>query len=218
MPAAAKTYDPWVLPSGGFGGELRSMGYVPPSVISPVWAGGTAAGPGMLLANAARGGVYRSGDCGDSWEPINGGAPWGDQIAGGFPGVCTPGPGQTCTHRAPFLSPPASSARSMDAGEAIVGTRRPHGYDVSRAEAVWTLWRGGVDGPYFSTNAGSDWASLSMVCLPGAVVGDGTVGEPTVRIVAVDEGDPNHIIAVRQAELLVPRSWPSPTPVARRCS
>ncbi len=182
---SAKTYDPWVLLSGRFGGQRQSFSYAAPDV---------SGAPGVLWVSAKDGGVYRSADCGENWEPANGGLPWGNQVAGGFPGACT---GAACTHNVPFMNPPVGQAVGKSGGGLIVHAHR--GPDPWYERIADVLWRGGVEGPYFSLNGGDDWISASMSCLPGKGLGHYSGDSDLVDIMASDQGDPFHTIAVRTA-------------------
>lgn len=197
--AAGEDYSPWVLLSGRFGDTAKSMGYQPdaPNEVMTQYSTPHA---GVVYVNGKSGGLYRSMDCGETWEPVNGGRPWSQAYAGGYPEAPCDPTNHSCKHRIPYRTPPVSEPGGLDAGEDITWNRPPSG-NVAPGfpDYAPVSWRGGVGGPYYSRDAGETWASLSMGCqgtewLPA--VEDPT---PPVHVVAVDQGAAAHVVATREA-------------------
>lgn len=77
--ASGKLHDPWQLLSSGFHGTTRGVSQQPAPTDT---SGPDAAGVTWLAGD--NGGAYRSLDCGDTWEPANGGRPLTAGFRGGY--------------------------------------------------------------------------------------------------------------------------------------
>ncbi len=180
--AQTKSYDPWEIASSGFNGGTHSIGYIPPSPAAPA---------GIAFAGGDDGGAYRSLDCGDTWEPANGGPPVSDGVGGGYPvavadGVnsanpwanpCACNPNQMtcadsdlCHHGIVYGGPP-----SME--EDAVGVSGFESGPLPAAFAILSSLYGVPVGPvayrvgvhmYFSMDGGSQWFPLPPTCTQGA--------------------------------------------------
>lgn len=209
-PVMAATYAPWHLLSGRFGDTVHEISRLPPLAVGSQH-------PGALFASGAAGGTYRSLDCGESWEPVNGGRTWGEAYGGGYPEATAECPPDTsCLHHQPFRGPPATElgALASTAGTAF-GTEffwAATGYDSETCFGIalgggclnTTVWRGGLGGPYFSSDGGNAWQSLSMGCQGTEPTGDpGDHPRSPVHALAVDEapGMGAHVVAAREHDL-----------------
>lgn len=194
--AAEKTHAPWELIAAQFGGATRRVLHV-----------GATGDPPALYVGGDVGGGFRSLDCGNTWEPVNGGPAVTDGFAGGYPNVLDDavvpagGPGCDCDVTTASCDVPAICHHGI-----VVGRPPSVTSDIDVRALNWGPAPAGVAGLtpgapmlfrasaslHFSSDKGTNWFTLPPWCVStdvnvqlAAVASD--PGKPEAMIVAAGE-------------------------------
>ncbi len=163
------TTSPWELISSGFNGTTKSLDASPAS--------------GTLFLGGDVGGAWRSVDCGEHWEPVNGGPGVTEGKSGGYDPSC---PANTsCEHGVIYGGPPSINVQELTPMGVVSGpmpTAEGLGGDHLSLR-LGRLW--------WSNDDGAQWYSLAPQCT-GITVSE---PPPQVRAAAIDAAAPGHIVA-----------------------
>ena len=166
-PGLAQTSTlPWELLSTGFNGTIKSLDY--------------AAASGTLFLGGDNGGVWRSSDGGEHWEPVNGGPGVTEGVRGGYDWGCPPG--TSCEHGVVYGGPPSINVQDLTPMGVVSGPL-PRGMDGDHLSLrLGRMW--------WSKDDGAQWYPLSPHCT-GITKAQPPLG---LRAGAIDAGVPGHLV------------------------